>query len=118
LAALTARPDCPDGDQPAAVAAQPSETDMSEPVAYASLPPTPMMQSYGVSFGGLVAFARQAVEWLRENGDTVIDVIEDGFRLWQGVSNRDLSAILAAFASGQRNVEKIIEAIRNEFGLE
>jgi len=91
---------------------------MSEPVAYASLPPTPQMQSVGVSFGSLVAFARKAIDLLQEHGDTIIDTVEDVFRVWQGVSNRDLTGVLAAFASGQRNVEKIIEAIRNEFGID
>jgi hypothetical protein len=104
--------------QPAAVAAQPSETDMSEPVAYASLPPTPQMMGAGLSFDRLVVWARKAVELLREHGDTAIDVVEDVFKLWQSISNRDLTGVLAAFASGQRNVEKIIEAIRNEFGIE
>ena len=54
----------------------------------------------------------------REHGDTAIDVVEDVFKLWQSVSNRDLTGVLAAFASGQRNVEKIIEAIRAEFGID
>jgi hypothetical protein len=91
---------------------------MSEPVAYASLPPTPMMMGAGLSFDRLVVWARKAVELLREHGDTAIDVVEDVFKLWQSISNRDLTGVLAAFASGQRNVEKIIEAIRNEFGIE
>lgn len=90
---------------------------MSEPVAYASLPPTPMMQSVGLSFSGLVEFARKAVHLLETTGDTFVDLLEDGFKLWSAVSSRDLSGVLAAFASGQKNVEAIIAAIRAEFGI-
>jgi phage-related protein len=88
---------------------------MSEPVSYASLPPTPMMQSVGLSFGSLVEWARKAVNLLQTTGDTFVDLLEDGFRMWQAISSRDLSGILAAFASGKDNVEIIITAIRNEF---
>lgn len=91
---------------------------MSEPVAYASLPPTPQMMGAGLSFGSLVEYARKAVNLLETTGDTFVDLLEDGFRLWQAVSNRDLSGVLAAFASGRDNVEKIVKAIKDEFGIE
>ena len=91
---------------------------MSEPVAYASLPPTAQMMGAGLSFGSLVEWARKAVNLLQTTGDTFVDLLEDGFRMWQAISSRDLSGILAAFASGKDNVEIIVKAIKDEFGID
>lgn len=87
------------------------------PVAYGSLPPTPMMATVGLSFGGLVEFARKAVHLLQTTGGEFIDLLETGFKLWSAISSRDLGGILRAFSDGRRNVEAIIAAIKEEFGI-
>jgi hypothetical protein len=109
-------------NQPAAEPADTLVPDAPEqpqpPTAYGSLPPTPLMGQVGLSFGGLVEFARKAINLLQTTGDTFIDLLETGFKLWSAISSRDLGGILRAFSDGQRSVEAIIKAIRDEFGIE
>jgi 2-polyprenyl-3-methyl-5-hydroxy-6-metoxy-1,4-benzoquinol methylase len=90
---------------------------MSEPVAYASLPPTPMMQSVGLSFSDVIDFARDAIDLIRENGDRFLSMIENTFKAYSAITSRDLSALLAALADGKRDLEAIIAAIRETFGV-
>ncbi len=90
---------------------------MSEP-AFCSSPVPAQMAAAGLSWPSLIDYARKAVNLLQSVGDDAIDVAEAGFRAWAALSERDLSGVLAAFADGQRSVNKIIAAIRLEFGLE
>jgi len=84
---------------------------------YTTLPPTPAMAQAGLTFGGLVDYARRAIDLLRSTGDAFVDVLESGFKLWTAVAGRDLGGVLAAFAQGRADVNQIIDAIRAEFGV-
>lgn len=87
------------------------------PAVYASLPPTPLMGSVGLTFGSLLDYAKHAVHLLQTTGDTFLDLLDVSFRMWSAVSSRDLSGILRAFSDGRRDVESIIAAIKAEFGI-
>lgn len=76
-----------------------------------------MMAQAGLSFDSLMTYARKTIELLQTTGDEFLDLAEQGFKMWNAISSRDLSGILAAFAAGQRDVEVIIKAIRDEFGI-
>lgn len=84
--------------------------------AYCELPATPMMEGVGLSFGSLVEYAKKAVHLLQTVGEDAVAVVEIGFRAWQAISNRDLTAILAAFSEAQGRIQAIIAAIQAEFG--
>lgn len=90
---------------------------MSEP-AFCSAPVPAAMATAGLSWPSLIGYARKAVDLLQAVGDTAIDAIEDGFQAWAALSGRDFTTLFAEFASAQRNIQKIIDAVKKEFGLE
>ena len=91
---------------------------MSAPVPFsASAPPTPVMQSVGLDFTGVLAFARKCVKLIEEHGDEFLDLIESGFRAFQAVTGRDFAAILAEIGNVNRSLTKIVDAIKAEFGI-
>lgn len=80
-------------------------------------PTTAAMQAVGFDWFSLEKYAAEAIHALQTSGDSVIDLIHQGFVMWAAISGRDLAGIMAAFASGQRDVNAIIAAIKAEFGL-
>ena len=84
---------------------------------YSALPPTPVMSGVGLSFPDLVDYARHAVHLLQTTGNTFVDLLEDGFKLWTAVSGRDLAGVLLAFSAGRQDVTAIIAAVKAEFGI-
>lgn len=90
---------------------------MSEKKQPEPMQATPMMAAAGLSFDSLMTYARKTIELLQTTGDEFLDLAEQGFRMWNAISTRDLSGILAAFAAGQRDVQAIIAAIKKEFDI-
>jgi len=89
---------------------------MSEHV-FASAPPTVAMTSVGLSFSGVIEFAKKAVELLQEKGDDVIGMLDAGFRAFAAVSSRDFTALFAALNDVNRTAQSIIDAIKETFGV-
>lgn len=84
---------------------------------YASTPPTMSMIAVGFGWPDLRAYAEKCLAVLPLAGPPALDLMEQGWKLWQGVSGRDLGAILSAFAAAQRDIDAIIAAIKTEFSL-
>ena len=84
---------------------------------YAALPPTPEMVAAGFGFPDLIDFAQKAVDLLQAHGDEVVDILRTGFKLWTAISGRDLMGIMTELNNVVVDVQALIAAIRQEFGL-
>jgi hypothetical protein len=84
---------------------------------YAQMPPTDQMVAAGFGFPDLIDYAQKAVDLLQAHGDEVVDLLRTGFRLWTAISGRDLMGIMLELNKATVDVQKLIAAIRNEFGL-
>lgn len=76
------------------------------------------MTAVGLDWTGVVAYARGAIRFLQDHGDTAIDAIEAGFRAFKAITARDMMGIFAALSEVTVDVQKLIAAIREEFGLD
>ena len=85
--------------------------------AYSSTPPSMAMIAVGFGWPDLKSYATKCLAVLPTAGPAAIDLMEQGWRLWQGVSGRDLSVILSAFSAAQRDIDTIMSAIKSEFQL-
>lgn len=98
----------------------PAETPDPEPkgAALMAMPPTPMMAGVDLDWSGVIAYARGAIRFLKEHGDTAIDALEAGFRAFKAITGRDMMGIFAALSELTVDVQNLIAAIREEFGIE
>lgn len=79
--------------------------------------PTPMMVQYGFDWSKVIDYAKKSVKLLQEQGDTIVDIIQAGFIGIKAITNRDMLGIFAALSDVAVNTQKLIDAIKLEFGL-
>lgn len=83
----------------------------------AAAPPTPMMAAVGLNWSDVFEYAKTAVRLIQANGDDVIDAFAAGFRAFAALGSRDFLALFAAVGDANRSAQKVVDAIRQEFGL-
>lgn len=88
------------------------------PAAFASMAVPAPMAAVGLDWSGVVAYARGAIRFLQDHGETAIHAVEAGFRAFKAITQRDMMGIFAALSEVTVDVQKLIEAVREEFGLE
>lgn len=80
-------------------------------------PPTPAMALHGVDWFGVKTYAQKAIKLIQNNGDKFLDMLELGFKGIAALTQRDLSGLLQLFSEGSAKLDEIVQAIRDEFGL-
>lgn len=63
------------------------------------------------------SYAKKAIELIQNQGEVVLDSIHNAFLLVQSLTNKDLSGVLAALAAEQKDLNQIIQAIKEAFSL-
>lgn len=90
---------------------------MADPQVFASTPPTPAMGAVGLSFSGVLEFAKKSVKLLQDHGDEVIGLVDAGFRAFKAVTGKDFATLFLALNDANRNAQAIIDAVKAEFGI-
>lgn len=68
-------------------------------------------------FVDVVGYAQKAIDLLKKEGDAVVDALKTGFELVQAVTKKDIGGVLIALSKEKKDVEEIIAAIKDAFGL-
>lgn len=83
----------------------------------ASAPPTAEMQAVGMSFLDVQEFAQHLLSLLQSQGQTVLDLVATGMKLVKAVTARDLLGIFTELNAATIDIQKLIDAIKAEFGI-
>lgn len=93
--------------------------------AYAAMPPTEQMVAAGFGFPDLIGYATNAVDFLEKHAAGSIEILRDsvellrtGFRMWGWISQRDFMSIMLELNKATVDVQALIQAIKDEFGIE
>ena len=78
---------------------------------------TPKMGAVGIDWLGVDGMVQHIINTLNNEGPAAAKVVADFLRLIQGVTDRNLSAIITALVAGETDIAKIVTDIRTEFGI-
>lgn len=78
---------------------------------------TAKMGAVGIDWLGINGIVQHVIHLLNTEGPAAARVCADILKLVQGISDRDLSGIIAALVSGETDVAKVVADIRAEFGI-
>lgn len=90
---------------------------MSAQVFSTTAPVPPMMATVGLSWEGVLDFAKKSIKLIQDQGSTFLDLIENGFKAFKAVTGRDFIGVFAAIQQAGGDLQKIIEAIKAEFNI-
>lgn len=82
-----------------------------------SAPCPPAMAAVGLDWSGVKTFAEKSIRLIQDHGAEFLDLIDAGFRAFKAVTSRDFLGIFAAMTDANRDLNAIIAAIKDEFGL-
>lgn len=84
---------------------------------FASLPPTAEMHKCKISFLDVEGYAQKAIDLLNATGKQWTSLLHDAFLVYQGITGRDFSAVLAALNDINAQAQDIVDAIKATFGI-
>lgn len=94
------------------------EFDMAAAAVPPAVPPaTPMMAGVGLDWSGVRTFAERSIRLVRDHGPEFLDMIEAGFKAFKAITGRGFVGIFAAINDVNRDLNAIIAAIKDEFGI-
>ena len=70
-----------------------------------------------MNFVDVMGYARKAVNLIKEEGDTALALVEDGFNFFSAITGKDYPKIFDALSKGRGHAEEVINAIRQTFNL-
>lgn len=97
---------------------EPTEPEPKGAAAFAAMTSTPEMAAVGLDWTGVYAFAEQAVQLVQDHGDKFLSLLRNGFKAFQAITGRDFMGIFAALNAASVDLQELIAAIKEEFGIE
>ena len=87
--------------------------------AFSTSAPVPEpMGAVGLDWTGVRAYAEKAIKLIQDHGHEFLDMIDAGFRAFKAITSRDMLGIFAALNDVTVDLQKLIAAIKDEFGIE
>lgn len=91
---------------------------MSTPMPFsASAPPTPMMSQVGISFLDVKTQAEHVIHLLETQGANALEIVRGIIRMIAFFTARDMLGVFSELAAAHVNVQNLIQAVKDEFGL-
>lgn len=81
-------------------------------------PIPPLMKAVKLNWLSILGMAEHCVNILQSEGETVLDIVRGIMKMIQAVSERDLFTIFAQLNKTTADVNKVVDAIKKEFGIE
>lgn len=80
--------------------------------------PTPMMGLFDINFADITGMVEHVVKLLEEQGENVLSIVKGLLSFVRAVSQRDLASIFVIIQQEKVDIQELITAIKDEFGID
>lgn len=84
----------------------------------ASGEPTLIMGLFGIDFTDITGMVEHVVKLLEDQGENVLSIVKGLLSFVRAVSQRDLASIFAIIQQEKVDIQELITAIKDEFGID
>lgn len=94
-----------------------SQPPVKGAAAFASMEANPEMEAVGLDWSGVYSFAEQAIQLVQDHGDKFLSLLRNGFKAFQAITGRDFMGIFTALNAATVDLQALVQAIKDEFGI-